>query len=86
MFYPAVMFAGYKYNGRDAIAELISMADEINANPPTPPAKVTEPGLSDPDVDRIEITVLVQTLTQDPLAQDGSFMVLIPQRGPCMQI
>lgn len=76
MFYPAVMFAGYKYNGKDAITELMSMADEINANPPTAPVKATEPGLPDPDVDRVEITVLVQTLTQDLLAKDGPFMVL----------
>lgn len=35
MFYPAVIFAGYKYNSKDAITELTSIADEINANPPT---------------------------------------------------
>ncbi|KAF4335139.1 hypothetical protein FBEOM_11017, partial [Fusarium beomiforme] len=74
MFYPGVMFAGYNYNGKDAVSELLSMADAIAANPPSSP--VTEPGLPDPDADMVEITVLVQTLTQDPLATDGPFMEL----------
>ncbi|KAH8704399.1 hypothetical protein GQ44DRAFT_732477 [Phaeosphaeriaceae sp. PMI808] len=76
MFYPGVVFTGYTYNGRDAITELISMADGIAAAPPSSGNRVVEPGLPDPDVDRVEITVLVQTLTQDPLATEGSFMEL----------
>ena len=77
MFYPAVMFAGYEYNGRDAEAELLSIADDIYANPPAPGSPpATEPGLPDPDVDRVEITVLVQIPAQDPLATDGPFMEL----------
>jgi len=50
------------------------MADEINAH--LPPGPVTEPGVPDPDVDRVQITVLVQTLTRDPLATDGPYMEL----------
>jgi hypothetical protein len=75
MFYPAVMYADYKHNGRDATTELLSMADEIN-NSPSDGTSVTEPGLPDPDVDQIEITVVVETLAQDPLGVDGDFMVL----------
>ncbi|KAI9854543.1 MAG: hypothetical protein M1813_000956 [Trichoglossum hirsutum] len=74
MFYPGVMFAGYKYNGKDAVTELMSTADEIAANSPS--TRVTEPGLPDPDVDRVEIIVLVQTVVQESLARDGSFMEL----------
>jgi hypothetical protein len=74
MFYPGVMFAGYTCNGRDAVTELKAMAEDIARRNPTSP--VTEPGLPDPDVDRVETTVLVQTLTQDPLAEDGPYMKL----------
>ncbi|KAH0562406.1 hypothetical protein GP486_002899 [Trichoglossum hirsutum] len=76
MFYPGVVFAGYTYNGRDALTELLAMADSVAAAPPADTDRVIEPGLPDPDVDRIEITVLVQTLTQDSLAKEGSFMEL----------
>lgn len=73
MSYPGVMLAGYP----NAVNELKRMADDIAANPPPDPnTKVTEPTLPDPDVDRIEITVLVQTLAQDPLAEDGLYMKL----------
>lgn len=35
-----------------------------------------EPGLPDPDVDRVQITVEVQTVAQDPAATDGDYMPL----------
>ena len=73
MAYPGVMFAGYP----DALNKLKNMAQDIIANPPADKTiKITEPTLPDPDVDRIEITVLIQTLSQDPLAEDGIYMKL----------
>ncbi|KAN0067800.1 hypothetical protein V8E54_014047 [Elaphomyces granulatus] len=62
IFYPAAMYTGYVYNGKDAVTELMSIADAINATPP--PSRVTEPRVPDPDVNRI------------PLARDGPFMEL----------
>jgi hypothetical protein len=61
MFCPGVMFAGYTYNGQDTITELMAMAEDIAAHPRPDP--VIEPGLLDPDVDPVEITVLLHTLT-----------------------
>jgi hypothetical protein len=43
---------------------------------PVPGVKAPEPGLADPDVESVQITVLVGTLQQDPLATDGSFRQL----------
>jgi hypothetical protein len=74
IFYPAAMYTGYVYDGKDAVTELLSMADSINTTSTASP--VTEPGVPDPDVNRVQIIVLVQTLTQDPLAKDGPFMEL----------
>ncbi|KAH8646511.1 hypothetical protein BGZ60DRAFT_535650 [Tricladium varicosporioides] len=70
MSYPAVMFAGYP----DAMNELKAIAATIPHEPTDKTATYTEPSLPDPDVDRMEITVLVQTVTQDPLAEDGPYM------------
>lgn len=69
--YPAVNCTGY-YN--DPI-KLLIQEQERNALLPETEEK-TQPSLPDPDIDRVEITVLVSTLTQDPLAVDGTFMEL----------
>ena len=76
LFYPAVVFANYSYNGKDALTELQELMDNIVANPPKEKSMVTEPGLPDPDVDRTEIKVCVRVPPQDPLATDGPFMEL----------
>jgi hypothetical protein len=44
------------------------------ADLPAAKAEGREPGLPDPDVDRVQITVEVQTLAQDPAATDGDYM------------
>jgi hypothetical protein len=46
------------------------------ADLPTAKAEGREPALPDPDVDRVQITVEVQALAQDPAATDGDYMPL----------
>jgi hypothetical protein len=41
-----------------------------------------EPGLPDPDVDRLQITVEVQTAPQDPTATDGDYMPIYQTARP----
>lgn len=76
MSYPACVFAGFP----NAVAELKRKAADIARRvaqmPPDSADFLPEPSLPDPDVDRVEITVLVQTVPQDPLASDGPYMIL----------
>jgi hypothetical protein len=66
MHYPAVTCTGFY---ADPVAMLL--ADLAVAK-----AEGREPGLPDPDVDRLQITVEVQGLAQDPAATDSGFMPL----------
>jgi hypothetical protein len=66
LHHPAVTCTGFY---ADPIAMLL-------ADLPSAKAEGREPGLPDPDVDRVQITVEVQTLAQDPAATDGDFMPL----------
>jgi len=64
MHYPAVLFTGY-YSARELIDDVLKAI-----------AEKREPGLVDPDVSSVQITVEVAALHQDPLASDGGFMPL----------
>ncbi|KAF2833499.1 hypothetical protein CC86DRAFT_10768 [Ophiobolus disseminans] len=70
--YPAIVYTGYP----NALEELKTQAEAIAQLPDDPTLSVTEPNLPDPDADRVEITVLIQTAPQDPLAKDGPYMEL----------
>ncbi|KAH8719505.1 hypothetical protein GQ44DRAFT_365042 [Phaeosphaeriaceae sp. PMI808] len=74
MAYPAILYAGYP----NAMEELKAQAEEISRLPKDPRYRnaVSEPNLPDPDVKMVEITVLVQTAPQDPLAEDGPYLKL----------
>ncbi|KAK4213935.1 hypothetical protein QBC37DRAFT_162205 [Rhypophila decipiens] len=61
---PAVQCTNYY---PDATERLKAMIEEDDGQ---------EPSLPDPDVDRLEMTVLVETLTQDTLVVDGNFRTL----------
>ncbi len=64
LHHPAVGCTGFYPN---ALALLL-------ADLPAAKAQGREPGLPDPDVDRVQITVEVQALAQDPAATDGDYM------------
>ncbi|MCJ1290236.1 hypothetical protein MMC34_001772 [Xylographa carneopallida] len=67
LFYPSVACTGYYPN---VINQLLA---DLHA------AKLAgrEPGLPDPDVDRLQITIEVRGLTQDPTCTDGPYIPLI---------
>jgi hypothetical protein len=64
LHHPAVTCTGFY---PDPIALLL-------ADLPAAQAEGREPGLPDPDVDRVQITVEVRALAQDPAATDGDYM------------
>lgn len=64
LHYPAVACTGFYPN---AVALLL-------ADLPAAKAQGREPFLPDPDTDRVQITVEVQALAQDPAATDGDYM------------
>ncbi len=64
LHHPAVGCTGFY---PDPIAALL-------ADLPAAKAEGREPGLPDPDADRVQITVEVQALAQDPAATDGDYM------------
>jgi hypothetical protein len=64
LHHPAVVCTGFYSN---AVALLM-------ADLPVAKAEGREPGLPDPDVDRVQITVEVETVAQDPAATDGDYM------------
>jgi hypothetical protein len=66
LHHPAVTCTGFY---PDPIASLL-------ADLPAAKADGREPGLPDPDVDRVQIIVEVQALAQDPAATDGDYMPL----------
>jgi hypothetical protein len=70
--YPAVLCTGAYPN---AVADL-------KADIPTAKARGREPGLPDPDINRVLITVEAQGLTQDPAADDGGYMSLYQTTRP----
>ena len=60
IFYPAAMYADYVYNGKDVVTKLISITDAINITLSL--SRVTEPKVPDLDINKIQITVLIQIL------------------------
>ena len=70
--YPSVLCTGAYPN---AVAELL--ADLPNAK-----AEHREPGLPDPDVDRVQIMVEAQGLAQDPEASDSGYLPLYQTTRP----
>lgn len=73
---PAVICTGY-YNdpANNAVNRLL-------ADLPAAQAEKREAGLADPDVDRLQITVEVDTLRQDPAGTDGTFWPLFTTTRP----
>jgi hypothetical protein len=69
---PAVICAGF-YN---------DVVDRLLADIPVAQVEKREPGLPDPDVDRLQITVEVDTLPQDDKATDGTFWPLFTTTRP----
>jgi hypothetical protein len=61
LHYPAVQCTGYYPDATRKLKEMIE-AD-----------RTVEPSLPDPDINRLEVSVQVQTLAQDTLVVDGSF-------------
>jgi hypothetical protein len=66
LHYPAVACTGF-------YADPISL---LLADLPAAKTEGREPGLPDPDVDRVQITVEARALAQDPAATDGDYMPL----------
>ncbi len=54
------MYADYVYNGKDVVTKLISITDAINITLSL--SRVTEPKVPDLDINKIQITVLIQIL------------------------
>ncbi|KAJ9656827.1 hypothetical protein H2198_004715 [Neophaeococcomyces mojaviensis] len=68
--YPAVVCTGHYSNPVELLLR------DLEAMKQLPQEERREPSLPDPDVDSVEITVWISTLTQDPLATDGAYMKL----------
>ena len=66
LHHPAVSCTGFY---PDPISSLL-------ADLPAAKAQGREPGLPDPDVDRVQVIVEAQALAQDPIATDGDYMPL----------
>ncbi|KAH7018868.1 hypothetical protein EDB80DRAFT_675897 [Ilyonectria destructans] len=69
LHYPAAVCTGYP----NAMQRLL---DSLAAENGKPREDRQEPSMADPDVDRLEIQVEIETLTQDVIAVDGTYMVL----------
>jgi hypothetical protein len=67
---PGVICAGYYDNSADTAVK------SLLADLPAAQAEKREAGLADPDVDRLQITVEIDTLRQDPAGTDDSFWPL----------
>ena len=72
LHYPAVACTGFYPN---AVGLLL-------ADLPLAKTQSREPGLPDPDIDRVQITVEVETAPQDPAATDGDYMPIFQTTRP----
>jgi hypothetical protein len=72
LFYPCVACTGYYSN---VIAQL-------TADLPAAIAAGREPGLPDPDIESLQITIEVRGLAQDPTATDGPYIPIVTTSRP----
>ncbi|OBX26886.1 hypothetical protein LX77_00675 [Gelidibacter algens] len=69
--YPAVIFTNkYQEKGLDPVALLIQSSSGVTSTDAIP-KKIITPAIEDPDVDRVEITVEVETLRMDNLLSES---------------
>jgi hypothetical protein len=73
---PGVICTGYYDNSAD------TAVNRLLADLPAAQAERREAGLADPDVDRLQISVEVDTLRQDPAGTDGTFWPLFTTTRP----